>query len=256
MDPQLAQLDPARLPRHLAVIMDGNGRWAVARALSRIRGHQRGLEAAKEVIRTARELGIRVLTLFAFSSENWRRPAEEVGALMDLLKVHLREQLRELVQNNIRLTAIGRLGDLPPDVREILEETVEATRNNDGMVLNVALSYGGRGEIVQAVRRLVADLADGGRIGDPGAITEEMLSAYLDTAGLPDPDLLIRTSGEFRLSNFLLWQLAYTELYVTPTLWPDFRRPDLIAALLDYQRRERRFGQTSQQLTSDFAASR
>ncbi len=255
-DPDLAQLDPSRLPRHIAIIMDGNGRWATARALSRIRGHQRGLEAAKEVVRTCRELSIPVLTLFAFSSENWRRPREEVGALMELLKLHLREQLADLLEHNIRFHAIGRLGDLPPDVRAILDETVEATRHHDGMVLNVALSYGGRGEIVQAVRRLVADLAAGGRLIEPASITEEMLGAYLDTAGLPDPDFLIRTSGEFRLSNFLLWQLAYTELYVTPILWPDFRRAHLIEALLDYQRRERRFGQTSQQIAaSDFAAS-
>jgi undecaprenyl diphosphate synthase len=249
------QLDRTRLPRHLAIIMDGNGRWAVARAMSRIRGHQQGLEAAKEVIRAAREIGIPVLTLFAFSSENWRRPEGEVRALMDLIRVHLREELRELLEHGIRLTAIGRVQDLPPDVRDILDEAVLRTRQNEGMVLNVALSYGGRAEIVRAVRRLVSDLAAGGRSVEPAAITEEMLSAYLDTAGLPDPDLLIRTSGEFRLSNFLLWQLAYTELYVTPTLWPDFRRAHLIEALLDFQRRERRFGQTSQQLESDFAAS-
>ncbi len=249
------QLDPSRLPRHLAVIMDGNGRWATARALSRIRGHQRGLEAAKDVIRASRELGIPVLTLFAFSSENWRRPPDEVSALMDLLRVHLREQIAELIEHGIRLTAIGRLSDLPNDVRDILEEAVVRTRDNDGMILNVALSYGGRSEIVHAVRRLVADLAQGGRLSEPSLITEELLSAYLDTAGLPDPDFLVRTSGEFRLSNFLLWQLAYTEIYVTPTLWPDFRRADLVEALLDFQRRERRFGQTSQQLAGDLAAS-
>jgi undecaprenyl diphosphate synthase len=253
MDPRI---DPSRLPRHLAVIMDGNGRWATARALTRARGHQRGLEAAKEVIRTSRELGIPVLTLFAFSSENWRRPVDEVGTLMELLRIHLREQIGDLLKHNIRLTAIGRLADLPRDVRAILDEAVARTQHNDGMVLNVALSYGGRSEIVHAVRRLVGDLVAGGRPVDPAGITEEMLSAYLDTAGLPDPDFLIRTSGEFRLSNFLLWQLAYTEIYVTPTLWPDFRRADLIEALLDYQRRERRFGQTSQQLASDLATSR
>ncbi len=251
----LAQLDQGRLPRHLAIIMDGSGRWATSRALSRIRGHQRGLEAAKHVIRTARELGIPVLTLFAFSSENWRRPPDEVGALMELLRIHLREQLAEMLEHNIRLSAIGRLDDLPTDVRAIVEEAVDATRGNDGMTLNVALSYGGRAEIIVAVRRLVSDLVAGGRSVEPAAITEEMLAAYLDTAGLPDPDFLIRTSGEFRLSNFLLWQLAYTELYVTPTLWPDFRRPHLIEALLDFQRRERRFGQTSQQVASGFAAS-
>jgi undecaprenyl diphosphate synthase len=226
--------------------MDGNGRWAKQKNLSRISGHMKGVDAVKEVVTACRELGIKVLTLYAFSIENWKRPAEEVTALMKLLREYLIKESEEMIQNNIRLNAIGRLEDLPPDVQDVLKETMEKTEKCDGMTLNLALSYGGRSEILHAIQEILSDFRKG-RIR-----SEEMniqrFSQYLWTKGLPDPDLLIRTSGELRVSNFLLWQIAYTELYVTETLWPDFDRRELLKAIADYQSRERRFGMTSEQL--------
>jgi undecaprenyl diphosphate synthase len=240
------EIDREKLPRHIAIIMDGNGRWAKKKLLNRISGHVKGVNAVREVVTGCRELGIKVLTLYAFSIENWRRPAEEVRALMELLKEYLQKECPEMVQNNIRLNAIGRIEDLPQDVQTILRETKKRTEHCDGMTLNLALSYGGRSEILHAVQGIVSDLQKG-KI-KPEEMTVQRFSQYLWTHGIPDPDLLIRTSGEFRISNFLLWQIAYTELYVTDTLWPDFDRKELLRAIADYQSRERRFGLTSEQL--------
>jgi undecaprenyl diphosphate synthase len=240
------EIDQAKLPFHIAIIMDGNGRWAKNKALSRIAGHLKGVDAVREVVTACRELGIRVLTLYAFSIENWKRPAEEVNALMGLLKEYLQKECEEMLQNNIRLNAIGRISDLPSDVQATLQETIRKTEHCNGMILNLALSYGGRSEILHAVQGVISDLKKA-KI-KPQEITVQRFSQYLWTRGLPDPDLLIRTSGEFRISNFLLWQIAYTELYVTDTLWPDFDRRELSKAIADYQSRERRFGLTSEQL--------
>ncbi len=235
-----------KLPYHIAIIMDGNGRWAKKKNLNRIKGHMKGVEAVREVVTACRELGIKVLTLYAFSVENWQRPAEEVNALMGLLKEYLLKESPEMIRNNIRLNAIGRLEDLPPDVLEILKKTIKQTEGCDGMILNLALSYGGRSEILHALKRIFSDLKDG-RIREE-EIDSPLFSKYLWTSGIPDPDLLIRTSGEFRISNFLLWQIAYTEIYVTETLWPDFNREELLKAIADYQSRERRFGMISEQI--------
>jgi undecaprenyl diphosphate synthase len=242
----MEEIDKENLPRHIAIIMDGNGRWAKKKLLNRISGHIKGINAVREVVTACRELGIKVLTLYAFSIENWKRPADEVKALMGLLTEYLQKECEEMVQNNIRLNAIGRIEDLPPDVQRTLEETKKRTEHCDGMVLNLALSYGGRSEILHAVQGILSDLQMG-RI-KPEEVTIQRFSHYLWTRGMSDPDLLIRTSGEFRISNFLLWQIAYTELYVTDTLWPDFDRNELIKAISDYQSRERRFGLTSEQL--------
>lgn len=237
----LASLSPEGLPRHLAVIMDGNGRWAKSRGLiDRIRGHEAGIESVREITRTCAALGFQALTLYAFSKENWQRPRRETTALMRLLERFCIEERGELMENNIRLQTIGSLDDLPASVRAELAETMRLTAGNTGMRLVLALSYGGRDDLVRAVRRIAARAA-GGEC-DPASIDEATLSANLDTAGLPDPDFLIRTSGEFRVSNFLLWQIAYAELYVTPVLWPDFRRRHLLEALIEYGSRERRFG--------------
>jgi undecaprenyl diphosphate synthase len=242
----MQEIDREKLPHHIAIIMDGNGRWAKKKLLNRISGHIRGVNAVREVVTACRELGIKVLTLYAFSIENWKRPPEEVRALMELLKEYLQKECPEMVQNNIRLNAIGRIEDLPPDVRNILQETKGKTQHCNGMILNLALSYGGRSEILHAVQGIVSDLQQ--RKIKPEEVTIQRFSQYLWTHGIPDPDLLIRTSGEFRISNFLLWQIAYTELYVTDTLWPDFDRKKLLRAIADYQSRERRFGLTSEQL--------
>jgi undecaprenyl diphosphate synthase len=237
-----------KLPRHIAIIMDGNGRWAKKRSFDRIRGHQEGIESAREVVKCCRELGIQVLTLYAFSIENWSRPPVEIRALMELLKKYLKAELCELVKNDIRLNVIGDTHILPEDVREMVHEAVQETSGNKGMILNIALSYSGRNEIVIAVREIGKDLKEGKVTLDQ--ISEDTFERYLFTAGLPDPDLLIRTSGEYRISNFLLWQIAYTEIYVTDVLWPDFRRENLIQAILDFQKRERRFGLTHEQIKS------
>jgi undecaprenyl diphosphate synthase len=242
----MEEIDNEKLPRHIAIIMDGNGRWAKKKSLSRISGHIKGVDAVRAVVTACRELGIKVLTLYAFSIENWRRPADEVTALMGLLKEYLRKESEEMVQNNIRLSAIGRVEDLPSDVQNTLQETIKKTERCDGMILNLALSYGGRSEILHAVQGILSDFQRG-KI-KPEEVTLQRFSQYLWTQRIPDPDLLIRTSGEFRISNFLLWQIAYTELYVTETLLPDFDRAELLKAIADYQSRERRFGLTSEQL--------
>jgi len=235
-----------KLPRHLAIIMDGNGRWAEQRLLDRVAGHRQGAESVRTVVRACREIGIAYLTLFAFSAENWSRPQPEVEALMTLLKDYLVTELREMLDNNIRLLAIGDLSRLPKEVVSALNETMKLTAAATGMTLTLALSYGGRDDIIQAIRRITANSRDGNLT--PEDIDEGLFSKYLWTASLPDPDLLIRTSGEVRISNFFLWQLAYTEIYVTPNFWPDFKKEDLIQALLSYQDRERRFGLTSEQI--------
>jgi len=235
-----------RLPRHLAIIMDGNGRWAEQRGLPRIVGHQRGVEVVKSVVEECRSLGIDYLTLYAFSSENWGRPAVEVTALMELLCLYLEGELQAMLGGRIRLRVIGETARLPQPARRILEQTIERTAVNDGMTLTLALSYGSRDEIVRAVRTLAAE-AKGGRLV-PEEIDESTLAGVLDTAGMPDPDLLIRTSGEMRISNFLLWQMAYTEHYFTDVLWPDFDGEQLHRALEEYAGRQRRFGLTGAQL--------
>ncbi len=235
-----------KLPRHLAIIMDGNGRWAKLRSLNRVAGHREGVKSVREVVRTCRELGIKFLTLYAFSQENWQRPPGEVSALMSLLSEYLARELEEMLTNRISLRAIGEIGRLPESVYETLLHTIKQTESNQDMVLTLALSYSGRDEIVRAVREITRRVKQGEL--EPDEIGEECLSKALDTAGMPDPDFLIRTSGEYRISNFLLWQTAYTEIYVTDVLWPDFRKEHLVSALLDYQMRERRFGLTSEQI--------
>ncbi len=235
-----------KLPRHLAIIMDGNGRWAARQSLDRMAGHQKGAESVRAVVRASRQIGIPYLTLFAFSSENWNRPRAEVDALMFLLRNYLESELQEMVENNIRLLAIGDLSRLAKDVIATLNETMKKTAQGTGMTLTLALSYGGRDDILQAVRRVMTHCQDGALA--PKDLDENLFSRYLWTSTLPDPDLLIRTSGEMRVSNFFLWQLAYTEIYVTSTLWPDFGEKELVNALLSYQNRERRFGMTSEQI--------
>jgi len=233
-------LDPAKLPAHVAIIMDGNGRWARKRLLNRIKGHERGVETVRTIVRACREIGIAYLTLYAFSTENWQRPKSEIAALMLILKTFLKSEQKELMEKNIRLNAIGQIERLPDDVRRILDETMKLTEDNHKMCLNLALSYGGRAEIVKMVKDIAIEVKDGNIVTD--SITTELISEYLYTRTIPDPDLLIRTSGEMRISNFLLWQIAYSELYVTDTLWPDFGQEELMGILRDYQQRERRFG--------------
>jgi undecaprenyl diphosphate synthase len=233
------------LPRHVAIIMDGNGRWAAARGYPRVRGHEAGAESVNEIVRDCRERGIKALTLYSFSTENWKRPTAEVGALMGLLERYLSTERKELLDNGIRLQAIGQIDRLPGHVRMPLQLLVKESAQNDAMTLTLALSYGGRTEIVDAVKAIAKKVRR--REIVPEEIDEMTVAAHLYTAGLPDPDLLIRTSGELRISNFLLWQLAYTEIYVTDVLWPDFRKPQLQAALDAYAQRERRFGLTGAQ---------
>ena len=234
------QLDPAKLPRHVAVIMDGNGRWAKQRLMNRIKGHEKGSETVRTVVRASRELDISVLTLYAFSTENWQRPKTEVSALMMLLERFLKSERKEMMDNDIRLNAIGQIDRLPDFVRKTLEATMQVTGQNRSMTLNLALSYGARAEIVRMVRSIVEQSLSGDIT--PEAISEQLISDNLYTADFPDPDLLIRTSGEMRISNFLLWQIAYSEIYVTKTLWPDFSKEEYIQILKEYQQRERRFG--------------
>jgi undecaprenyl diphosphate synthase len=236
----LRAIDFSRLPRHVAIIMDGNGRWAKLRHKQRVEGHRAGIASVRDVVETAARLGLQVLTLYAFSVENWKRPQSEVSTLMGLLKRYLRLELDTLLKNDIRFQVIGRSEDLPRDVREELDRGMQRTSGNGGLLFNIALNYGGRAEITDAVRRLVSDFSANGR--GPDDIDETTLSSYLYTAGQPDPDLLIRTSGEMRISNFLLWQIAYAEIWVTDVLWPDFRRKHLLQAIADYQKRERRYG--------------
>ena len=237
-----SRIDKTNIPAHIAIIMDGNGRWAERKGIDRITGHREGMKSVRSVVKAANELGIRLVTLYAFSEQNWKRPKVEVDALMKLLKQYLLRERKRLVKNGIRLNAIGRLWELPKDVFLVLMETIEMTKECNSLILTLALSYGGREEIVDAVKEIISS-----RNILPDDLNEQSFSNYLYTVDLPEPDLLIRTSGEFRLSNFLLWQLAYTEIYVTKTLWPDFRKKHLIKALINYQSRERRFGLTSDQ---------
>jgi undecaprenyl diphosphate synthase len=241
----LVDLEPSQLPRHVAIIMDGNGRWATSRGLPRVVGHRRGKESVRAVVEAARRLGIPYLSLYAFSSENWNRPKDEVRTLMGLLERYLGSELRKMMRHQIRLLAIGNLEKLPRSVQSALRRAIEATKDNQGMTVVLAVSYGGREEITQAIRAVARDVRSGAL--EPEAIDEAAVSRYLSTDGIPDPDLLIRTSGEMRVSNFLLWQIAYSELFVTPTLWPDFGEAEFLEALAHFQRRERRFGRTPEQ---------
>ncbi len=238
------QVNFERLPQHIAIIMDGNGRWAAQRHLPRVEGHRAGIDAVRDSVETAARLGIGVLTLYAFSIENWKRPASEIGMLMRLLKRYLRSELNTLLRNDIRFRVIGRMEELAPDIQDELNVAIERTRGSSGMLFNIALNYGGRAEIVDAARRAIEA---GVR---PEDLDEQRFASFLYTAGQPDPDLLIRTSGEMRVSNYLLWQIAYSEIYVTDTLWPDFRRRHLIEAVLAYQKRDRRYGGISARAVS------
>lgn len=235
-----------RIPRHVAVIMDGNGRWAQQRMRPRIDGHREGMESVRDIVKVSSQLGVRYLTLYAFSIENWKRPATEVGFLMRLLESYLRKEVDELHANGVRIRTIGKTNALPKGVQKVLQDAMERTRENEGLTLTLALSYGARWDILRAVQMIALDVRRG-KVS-PEDLTEEALSSYLQTSFMDDPDLVIRTSGEYRLSNFLLWEAAYAEIYVTERLWPEFRRQDLYLALYDYARRERRFGMTSQQV--------
>lgn len=240
------KIDLAKLPSHIAIIMDGNGRWATSRGEMRVFGHQNGVESVRQTSTAAAELGVKHLTLYAFSTENWKRPKCEVDALMNLLVLTLNSELGTLMENNIRLRAIGDLTHLQPDCYAQLMETMEKTRDNNRMDLILALNYSGRWEIAEAAHRIALEVA-AGRL-DPETVNPDVFEKYLETSNIPDPELLIRTSGENRISNFLLWQIAYAELYFSPKLWPDFRKDDLYEAILDYQNRERRFGMISEQI--------
>lgn len=235
-----------QIPRHIAIIMDGNGRWAKKRGLPRAAGHTRGVESVRDIVKACSQLGVGYLTLYTFSTENWRRPKDEVSMLMRLLLKSLRDETDELNQNNIKITMIGDLDSLPNEVQKELHDACEKTKNNKKMVLNLALSYSGRVEIISAIKDLVNSVES--KSLKPEEITEEVFSANLMTKNMPDPDLVIRTSGEFRVSNFLLWQIAYSEFYISNVLWPDFRRTDLYEAIKSYQQRERRFGKVSEQI--------
>jgi len=237
------------VPRHVAVIMDGNGRWASGRNLNRIQGHRRGKDSVREVVETAREIGVEWLTLYAFSSENWSRPPREVEALMRLLRRYLRTEVDKMMRHGIRLRAIGNLRKLPAEVLQEMRAVENKTKDNDRMTVQLAVSYGARDEIVRAARRLARRVREGTL--EPSDIDEATFESALMTTGVPDPDLLIRTSGEMRVSNFLLWQIAYTEIYVTPTLWPDFRRAEFLEAIEYFNRRQRRFGKTADQLARE-----
>jgi undecaprenyl diphosphate synthase len=234
-------LDKTRLPAHVAIIMDGNGRWAKKHFLSRIKGHEKGSEAVRTIVRACREFGIAFLTLYAFSTENWQRPKSEIDALMALLIKFLKSEQKELLENDIRLHVIGQIQRLPAQVQQALRDTMNLTQKNSGLQLNLALSYGSRAEIVRMVRHIARKSKD--RQIDPENINADIVAQHLYTKGIPDPDLLIRTSGEMRISNFLLWQIAYAEIHVTPTYWPDFGREEFYRILKDFQTRERRFGQ-------------
>ena len=245
----MLDIDPQRLPKHVAIIMDGNGRWAKKKALNRIRGHEQGAESVREIVRTSREIGISWLTLYAFSEENWKRPKHEVQALMRLLKRFLKSELDEMLENGIRFQAIGRTDKLPQDVQKRLSETATKTSMNTDMVLTLALSYGGRQEILDTICKISQGIESGAITSRE--ITEQFIADSLYTAGMPDPDLLVRTSGEYRISNFLLWQIAYAEIYITPTLWPDFRKEEYLLAIEEFQKRERRFGASGKQLLKE-----
>jgi undecaprenyl diphosphate synthase len=237
-------LDLSKLPSHIAIIMDGNGRWAKKRLMNRINGHEKGVDAVRRIIRVCREIGIEILTLYAFSTENWQRPKSEVSALMDLLKRFLKSESKEMHENNIRLNTIGQLHRIPKGVRSLLQQNMEMTASNTGLTLNLALSYGGRAEIVEMVKQ-IAERVKKGQL-DLSAITPEIVSDNLTTRGMCDPDLLIRTGGDMRISNFMLWQIAYAEIFITDTLWPEFSQEEFMAILADFQKRERRFGRIDQ----------
>lgn len=238
-----------KLPKHLAVIMDGNGRWAIERNLPRIKGHAEGMESVRDIVKSASQLGIQYLTLYAFSIENWKRPITEVNGLMKLLEIYLRREVDELHKNDVRIHSIGKISSLPKSVQNLLFNAIEITKNNKGLNLTLALSYSGRWDIVRSVQMIGLDIRRG-KVS-PEDISEELFSTYLQTSDYPDPDLLIRTSGEMRLSNFLLWELAYAEIYITDKFWPEFRRNDLYEAIDNYVNRERRFGKTSTQINDE-----
>jgi undecaprenyl diphosphate synthase len=240
------QIDIERLPKHIAVIMDGNGRWAKERGKPRIFGHQSAIKSVREINEACAELGVQYLTLYAFSTENWKRPVDEVKGLMTLLGQTLRNEASTLLKNGIRLQVTGDVGIMPKETQKLMQETIDMTKDGSRMMLNLALSYSGRWEITEAARRIARE-AKAGTL-DPDSITEDTIATHLATAGMPDPELLIRTSGELRISNFLLWQLAYSELYFTNKYWPDFRKEDLYEAVVNFQHRERRFGKTSEQI--------
>jgi undecaprenyl diphosphate synthase len=235
----LQKVDRKLLPKHIAVIMDGNGRWARMRKLPRVAGHRAGIESVREIVDGSAELGLEALTLYAFSVENWKRPRGEVRTLMRLLKEYIRLELDRVHKRNIRFQAIGRIQELDDSVLAELQQAMHATKDNTGMLLNIALNYSGRAEIVDTFNRILREFKQS---GNEPAVSEELISQFLYTSGIPDPDLLIRTSGEMRISNFLLWQIAYSEIYITPTYWPDFRRKHLLEAILEYQQRDRRYG--------------
>ena len=241
-------LDRERIPRHIAIIMDGNGRWAKKKGAMRIFGHRHAIQAVKDAIEGAEKLGVEFLTLFSFSTENWSRPQEEVNALMELLVKTITDEVPMMMKNNIRLQSIGDINSLPKSAYDKLAEAKTTTSKNTGLTVILALSYSGQWELTQAARHIAQKVSEGKLMLED--ITQQVMSDHLETSGIPDPELMIRTSGEYRLSNFLLWQLAYTELYFTPVLWPDFRREHLIAAIADYQKRERRFGMTGEQVKS------
>lgn len=243
-----SHINKERLPQHIAIIMDGNGRWAKGRGKYRVFGHNKGVETVKEITETSASLGIKYLTLYAFSTENWSRPVREVNALMDILVRTIKKEMPTLMKNNIRLDAIGNLESLPVKCLANLNEAKEKTSNNTGMTLVLALSYSAKWDICEAVKRIALDVKSGSV--KPEEINNELITKYLSTHGIPEPELLIRTSGELRISNFLLWEIAYSELYFTDVLWPDFSKEELFKAIIDYQNRERRFGKTSEQLTT------
>ncbi len=246
---KLPDIDPANIPGHIAIIMDGNGRWAQRNKMLRTMGHKVGVDSVLNITEACRLLGVKVLTLYAFSSENWQRPPQEVSTLMSLLKTFLERELTNLTKNNISLRAIGETSRLPPEVQEVLNKAISRSAGNTGMVLNLALSYGSRDEIVRAARELARRCLRGELT--PEAIDSRAINDQLYTSGLPDPDLVIRTGGESRLSNFLLWQASYSEIYITDTHWPDFRKPQLMQAIADYQKRQRRFGKTGEQIVDE-----
>lgn len=248
----MTRINPEKLPKHVAIIMDGNGRWARKKALNRIRGHEEGTESVREVVRASRKLGIQWLTLYAFSEENWKRPKREISALMEILRRFIKLELDEMMENGIRFHVIGRINKLPDDVQILLRDTMKKTSSNKDMVLTLALSYGSRQEIADGIKKIAEKIQSGTLKAMD--IREQTISDFLYTSGMPDPDLLIRTSGEYRISNFLLWQIAYTELYITSTLWPDFREEEYLTAIEVYQKRERRFGVTSEQLDNTLPA--
>lgn len=248
MESYKKKLDKNKIPKHVAIIMDGNGRWAEKHGKARVFGHEEGVESVRAIVEAASEIGIKYLTLYAFSTENWERPKYEIKAIMNLLVHAIESETESLMKNNVRLSTIGNLNKMPKSVREKLSGCIYTLDSNTGLNLNLALSYSSKWEITQAVKKIIQD-SENGKL-NPDDINDKLFAKYLSTANLPDPELLIRTSGEFRISNFLLWQIAYSELYFTEKLWPDFRKEDLFEAIFDYQNRERRFGKISEQLIS------